>query len=85
MTKQIEFNVEYSPEHELAAEKAVPKSAGFEMTSESIKAAQHVCLAFFNLVYQENHFQKISFHQNDFDLFSTMDNNHSIHSLNDCH
>lgn len=82
MTKQVEFNVEYSPEHELAAEKAVAKPAGFEMTSESIKAAQHVCS---NLVYQENHFQMISFHQNDFDLFSTMDNNHYNHSKDDFH
>lgn len=42
MSKQIEFNVEYSPDHELAAEKAVKKAAGFEMTSESIRTLQNV-------------------------------------------
>ncbi|CAF1267090.1 unnamed protein product [Adineta ricciae] len=41
MTKQIEFNVEYSPTHELAAEKAVAKPAAFEITSESIRAVQN--------------------------------------------
>ena len=44
MSKQIEFNVEYSPDHELAAEKAVTKPAGFEITSESISAMQNVCI-----------------------------------------
>jgi hypothetical protein len=43
MSKQIEFNVEYSPEHELAAEKAVTKPAAFEITSESIRTIQNVC------------------------------------------
>ena len=43
MTKQIEFNVEYSPTHELAAEKAVTKPTAFEITSESIRAVQNVC------------------------------------------
>ncbi|CAF3340156.1 unnamed protein product [Rotaria socialis] len=42
MSKQIEFNVEYSPEHELAAEKASVKPAAFEMTSDSIKTIQNV-------------------------------------------
>jgi hypothetical protein len=44
MSKQIEFNVEYSPEHELAAEKAVTKPAAFEITSESIRTIQNVCI-----------------------------------------
>jgi hypothetical protein len=43
MSKQMEFNVEYSPEHELAAEKAVTKPAAFEITSESIRTIQNVC------------------------------------------
>jgi hypothetical protein len=42
MSKQIEFNVEYSPEHELAAEKAVSKQAAFEITSETIRKVQNV-------------------------------------------
>lgn len=44
MTKQIEFHVEYSPAHELAAEKAVAKPAAFEITSESIRTVQNVCI-----------------------------------------
>jgi flagellar basal body rod protein FlgC len=44
MSKQLEFNIEYSPEHELAAEKAVVKSAAFEITSESIRTIQNVCI-----------------------------------------
>ena len=43
MSKQLEFNVEYSPEHELAAEKSVVKPAAFEITSESIRKVQNVC------------------------------------------
>ena len=42
MSKQIEFNVEYSPEHELAAEKAVSKQSAFEITSETIRKVQNV-------------------------------------------
>ena len=42
MSKQIEFNVEYSPEHELAAEKAVSKQAAFEITSDTIRKVQNV-------------------------------------------
>ena len=42
MSKQIEFNVEYSPEHDLAAEKAIAKPASFEITSESIRTVQNV-------------------------------------------
>jgi hypothetical protein len=42
MSKQIEFNVEYSPKHELAAEKAVAKPGSFEITSESIRTVQNV-------------------------------------------
>ncbi|CAF2506116.1 unnamed protein product [Rotaria sp. Silwood2] len=41
MSKQIEFNIEYSPEHELAAEKAITKPAAFEITSESIRTIQN--------------------------------------------
>ncbi|UJR36073.1 hypothetical protein I4U23_028809 [Adineta vaga] len=41
MSKQIEFNIEYSPEHELAAEKAITKPGAFEITSESIRTAQN--------------------------------------------
>lgn len=44
MSKQIEFNVEYSPQHELATEKAVVKPAGFEITSETIRTVQNVCI-----------------------------------------
>lgn len=42
----MEFNVEYSPQHELAAEKSVVKPAGFEITSESIRTVQNVCILF---------------------------------------
>ncbi|CAF1046142.1 unnamed protein product [Rotaria sordida] len=41
MSKQIEFNIEYGPEHDLAAEKAITKPAAFEVTSESIKTIQN--------------------------------------------
>jgi len=41
MSKQIEFNVEYSPQHEFAAEKSVAKPAAFEITSESIRTMQN--------------------------------------------
>ncbi|CAF1063897.1 unnamed protein product [Adineta steineri] len=41
MSKQMEFNVQYSPEHELAADKAVTKPAAFEITSESIQTIQN--------------------------------------------
>ena len=44
MSKQIEFNVEYSPEHDLAADKAVSKPAAFEITSDSIRTIQNVCI-----------------------------------------
>jgi len=44
MSKEIEFNVEYSPEHELATEKAILKPAAFEITSESIRTMQNVCI-----------------------------------------
>ncbi|CAF0750853.1 unnamed protein product [Rotaria sp. Silwood1] len=47
MNKQIEFNIEYSPEHELAAEKAITKPAAFEVTSESIRTIQNVCMFYF--------------------------------------
>lgn len=46
MSKQVEFNVEYSPKHELV-ERAVPKPAGFEITSDSIRQAQNVSRMFF--------------------------------------
>ena len=42
MSKQIEFNIEYSPSHELAAEKAKRKPATFEITTESIRSVQNV-------------------------------------------
>lgn len=42
MSKQIEFNVEYSPKHELASEKAIAKPGSFEITSESIRTVQNV-------------------------------------------
>jgi len=42
MSKQIEFNVEYSPKHELAVEKATPEPGDFEITSESIRSTQNV-------------------------------------------
>src|SRR5437763_1089015 len=57
MSKQIEFNVEYSPDHELAAEKAVKKAAGFEMTSESIRTLQNVCERVYSILF----IQKIIF------------------------
>jgi len=41
MSKQIEFNVEYSPGHELAVEKAKRKPATFEITTESIRSLQN--------------------------------------------
>lgn len=52
MSKQIEFNVEYSPQHELAAEKAIMKPAAFEITSDSIRTLQNVCISKFNLHFQ---------------------------------
>jgi hypothetical protein len=42
MSKQIEFNIEYASGHELAADKAVPKPTPFEITTDSIRAAQNV-------------------------------------------
>lgn len=45
----MEFNIEYTPEHELAADKAITKPAGFEVSSESISALQNVCIL--NLIF----------------------------------
>ncbi len=75
MSKEIEFHVEYSPEHELATEKAILKPAAFEITSESIRTLQNVCIFRFDLVYLNNHYQDIYFHI-DFVVFLVYDNNH---------
>jgi hypothetical protein len=51
MSKQIEFNIEYSPQHELAIEKAIPKPAAFEITSESIRTLQNVCIYLYLILF----------------------------------
>jgi hypothetical protein len=52
MSKEIEFNVEYSPEHELAIEKAILKPAAFEITSESIRNIQNVCILYLFVIFK---------------------------------